>query len=849
MANPLEDPSIYSDPAKLLTAIGLRVPPELPTEEDIKTKATHYSTLIFQNWNDLNHILKLHEETIRKRWAKKTVKQRETLLRAAYPAIPALHRPDIKALREETLEQRRAGTRFRDAYLLPELNVEDLVKLKNFYLLINARGRNMPDIFAFADFEKIKIARTSEGVPVPFKNECTIYLTGQKNAKSYGKLVYWNEGPNVFGDMANGVGMLPGAGLIVLEIQHKLLDFLVKVTKSMIHDLPLTGNYAPDPPPLEDPLLDLELSSIAAYATSSMYGVPLQFDLRYLKRLAQAKIEQAQDHLWSLREDPSYFRDVAQEYSEHRLEHLRTVDGKRHPNLNTAWLWDQIFLSLIGNAYTSVLRWKLIKVQLEELERLRVKYGSKISTGKELPQEYDDCISYLRWFLEQFITTGPIKDLMIGVAGAPPMRKWFNRLPQDPNSTMIGTQFSSTYCNCPLSERPEVVVLISLLFDRIQSIFMGRYTILDEIDPRLCYPWILDYLSEMSTISEFLRQIEMHQPRVGMNTTYPVDPEYVVPDDPDLSDGQSALFERMIEPVTRILAPMKKRDFRGRGPSLVDPSTSESNTPLRNGKFSYPVHKRATQAVIEQMRRAEGELDAFWAKFDGLIERRTGKKPNDLLKEYIDQREVERTPEWVNIPKPPTHHVETKSALEDRFALMELEQRTESTLGPEPSAVEGSKRGKTKAKTRGQPVPSTELPSSLQQAPSAPDTHPSSSSPLIPVPRRAYTVFARLFFTPSPDRTPGEVAWADFLHAMTTAGCSAKRLMGSSWMFSRSQNGNDTSDESSSSSEDEGTGGGSAQIIFHEPHPAANIPIHIVRKHGRRLARRWGWSIDSFVMG
>lgn len=403
-------------------------------------------------------------------------------------------------------------------------------------------------------------------------------------------------------------------------------------------------------------------------------------------------------------------------------------------------------------------------------------------------------------------------------------------------------------------------MLISLLFDRIQSIFMGRYTILDEIDrllrtsaiERACVtPWILDYLSEMSTISEFLRQIEMHQPRVGMNTTYPVDPEYVVPDDPDLSDGQSVLFEKMIEPVTRILAPMKKRDIRGRGPSLVDPSTSESNTPLGNGKFNYPVHKRATQVVIEQMRRAEGELDAFWAKFDGLIERRTGKKPNDLLKEYIDQREVERTPEWVNIPKPPmppTQHVKTKSAMEDRFALMELEQRTESTLGPEPGAVEGSKRRKTKAKTRGQPVPSTELPSLLQQAPSAPDTHSSSSSPPIPVPRRAYTVFTRLFFTPSSDRTPGEVAWADFLHAMTTAGCSAKRLMGSSWMFSRSRNVSDTSDDSSSS-EDEGTGGGSAQIIFHEPHPAANIPIHIVRKHGRRLARRWGWSIDSFVMG
>lgn len=67
---------------------------------------------------------------------------------------------------------------------------------------------------------------------------------------------------------------------------------------------------SPEPPSLETPLLDLELSSIAAYATGTSYRVPIQFDVQHLLRLAQAKLDQAQDHFWSLREDPSYFRDV-----------------------------------------------------------------------------------------------------------------------------------------------------------------------------------------------------------------------------------------------------------------------------------------------------------------------------------------------------------------------------------------------------------------------------------------------------------------------------------------------------------------------------------------------------------
>lgn len=67
---------------------------------------------------------------------------------AAYPSIPPRHRPDFRALGQESLGKRRQGSRFRDIYLLPELNLEDLSKPRNFLLLLHSRGRNSPDVFS-----------------------------------------------------------------------------------------------------------------------------------------------------------------------------------------------------------------------------------------------------------------------------------------------------------------------------------------------------------------------------------------------------------------------------------------------------------------------------------------------------------------------------------------------------------------------------------------------------------------------------------------------------------------------------------------------------------------------------
>lgn len=48
---------------------------------------------------------------------------------------------------------------------------------------------------------------------------------------------------------------------------------------------------------------------------------------------------------------------------------------------------------------------------------------------------------------------------------------------------------------------------------------------------------------------------------------------------------------------------------------------------------------------------------------------------------------------------------------------------------------------------------------------------------------RAFKVFRTLFHNPWVMSTPGEVPWADFLHAMVSTGFVAKKLYGSVWQF------------------------------------------------------------------
>lgn len=146
------------------------------------------------------------------------------------------------------------------AFMWPYINVEDLVVGKTLLLFLNARGRNQPYLFAHADFEAVRFGQVSHAIGIAFLNEYTMYLDG-KTPEKYGRLVSWGDDDNAYDDMHSGRARNPGEGLVVLEIQKGIMDFLLECVYSIFHDT--------DPDLLTSPKVEVqpEPPAITAEAT------------------------------------------------------------------------------------------------------------------------------------------------------------------------------------------------------------------------------------------------------------------------------------------------------------------------------------------------------------------------------------------------------------------------------------------------------------------------------------------------------------------------------------------------------------------------------------------------------
>lgn len=102
--------------------------PEMKSAPEVRQEAASRSRSIYNSYYSLKAILKRHEATIRKRWLKKRRPQRLKILLNAWPNMPTVHRPDFEAFRKESEADRDRGTKYRDSFLCPFINQEDLLK-------------------------------------------------------------------------------------------------------------------------------------------------------------------------------------------------------------------------------------------------------------------------------------------------------------------------------------------------------------------------------------------------------------------------------------------------------------------------------------------------------------------------------------------------------------------------------------------------------------------------------------------------------------------------------------------------------------------------------------------------
>lgn len=64
-----------------------------------------------------------------------------------------------------------------------------------------------------------------------------MHLSGQTKPETYGRISSWKEDPESSYKWVTGVGAQPGDGLVILEVQRRILRFLLECTHLVLHDL------------------------------------------------------------------------------------------------------------------------------------------------------------------------------------------------------------------------------------------------------------------------------------------------------------------------------------------------------------------------------------------------------------------------------------------------------------------------------------------------------------------------------------------------------------------------------------------------------------------------------------
>ena len=795
----------FSDPRNFFSAVGshLPQPSSFPTAREVSREARVRSSAIFEQWNALHDILDRYEELVRRRWLKKTHGQRTTILLSAWPDMSKTHRPDFVALRKETQEARIRGSRYRDAYLWPYINLEDLLQGKNLLLFLNSRGRNLPECFAFADIEAAHLGIVSQAVQRPFLNGYTMLLSGQTVAQNYGKLVAWDDDDRAFDWFMSGAAASPADGLLLLEIQQKLLEFLVKCCKLILHEFSpssLTDKAAPihkEPSPLSsDPTAWTSLTTLIAEAP---YRIPGRLDLKRLKAIIAAKRSAAKDHIWGLREDPGYFADIVKDFSDHRQETILDANGKSHPLLQTSTFWNRTLGNVITDAYGGFIVWDDLYKQLTSLTALAQTYSKPVSWDSTVAKEYSDQLHQFRYHLQQ-MTNGPIQSLKQGVPASPPLRSLFVREPQEKNTTTIKVRTKNGI------GKNDLLWIFSALWDDQQLFLYGLSNLTDELDRVLnkeaaqkqnVSPWVADKISNLSILAESLRQLKFFQPWANGAENEAIDREETL----------KAGFAVSMSDLAKIVAGATKL------------SVAEQGNPSSRF-FYYPADKRRTRQTVEDMHQAENRLDAFWNKVDQhFVNDAGGWSLSQALPEH---RELCRTPAWVEVFEEPgtgsgSDHPEP-SNWPARPVSLNTEHESHS-----PAPDRGALPLRTKIKTRGVSRSEPAQTGSEQSE----DTEPDAQRRIV-VGKRALKVFSTLFHLPSQSDQPGEIPWLDFVHAMSSTGFVPEKLGGSVWQFTPTKLDVERS------------------ISFHEPHPHNKIPFLVGRRFGRRLNRAYGWTGDTF---
>ena len=506
----------------------------------------------------------------------------------------------------------------RDAFVYPHTNLENLCDSKNLLLFLNSRGRHSPEAFAHADLVRSRLDVLKAFDPSASPSKHAMLLYGQYTLETYGKMVERDDEDQAFEqpDFSTGKD--------VIQIQLRIMKFLVECCKLILSDLPpesLTAETVPiqaEPEPLamdHQPRLAWLHGSIEAW-----YSLPGRHDFRRLQALIAAKRSACADAIWALREDPGFFLDAVQEMDDHRAERLPDTNGKTHPAANTPSYWDSVAKSAVTHFLQPWFHWSNLFDEAEALQQCEERYQAQADRST-IPEDYARQLQHFQKRLE-WLAEVTISEIQTAFQASPPMRSLFVRQPHKPGKeTRVVSKSSST--------KHKLLWAFHLLFDEDKRSMFEIPNVMDELERILQHepaqrdllsPMMAGYVSELSLLSEGLRQLQLH-PWARMRNIYPVDIMELLGSYEKALSGSIACVEA-VESV----------------------SLSEEGE-FATRYFHYPAEKRRSRETVDEMRRAEQRLDALWAKIDERFDQVPALR--EIWEVVSDGRSLHRTPEWI----------------------------------------------------------------------------------------------------------------------------------------------------------------------------------------------------------
>jgi hypothetical protein len=782
---------------------GYGIPLQVLSSEDLAEHLEKQSVGIFNHYYLIQSTLKRYEGLIRSRWAKKTRAQRQKMLEDAWvDDMPKSHRPDLQYVRKFGTDRGQEDTSEEEefAYIWPHINLEDLLIPSTIPQLLNSRGRNPPCAFAAADWDSTELGRMAWSVRViQVEEACMVDLDGD-SPTTYGRLrpAETEEIPNA----ANG--------WMVLRIQNVLMDFLFNLCQAILHDKELdleSLNAIPEEPEPPEALVRRERDRLSAVdmARESPYITPQSPDLERIQSLINARLREWEDYAWALREDPSFFADVVGDWSEHSSEQIPRRNRKVHPNLanpqRKQLLWDRSISSAINEVYENLIVWRLVDKELEAI----ITYREIQKNGKHARPDdvlgYVDAVERLKCLLDVRVIEKLQRELSFLLPSSPPFRSMFvsdedrldlrSGMPKNDYLLWLGQTLWDKDVDLPKD---------------VVAMELNRVVQQDQSQKHRVTHMVARFFADLGLAYELRSRLRMLCPR-------PFDP---------LFQGSTSQMEKIhfwtknpeilaLYDLKMIVMIAHAGDKFLRLGDLGDPT-----------RLPYPVNKKRTKDNVEVMQTTERSLDALWERYDSHLKKHLKPAVNALLQSAMPSRgDLQRTKDWseAEAPTPKTTRITAQS-----------EYVPLSDSGEQSGTVTLPIR-KEKLKTKG----TSNIDAPVTDAtPILPEPRTCQAPMRFTLSRKPYHTFSTLFYQPSTSAQPGEVAWSDFLSAMSAIGFLPEKLYGSVWRFTPKS---------------DSVLGTEMPINFHEPHPAPKLAFRTARLYGRRLQRNYGLDRECFVLG